>query len=95
MIKQNTKTELLNRLNNDTQTFNEDEVWVSVAHRMKADPEDIEQEFEVTYGAVIESDWWERVQEEKRRQQWLDKQIYETDKREFELEKSRLVSRYG
>ncbi len=58
------------------------------------DTEDLYQTFKADYDAVIESDWWEKVQREQRMNEFLEEHD-RTDEREFNLEKSRMVRKYG
>ncbi len=77
------------------QNTDEHDVYVSICEdREWEDTEDLYQTFKADYNTVIESDWWEKVQREQRMNEYLEEHD-RTDEREFNLEKSRMVRKYG
>lgn len=91
MIKDLIKQRFLN------DTTDEHDCYVSIceANEWNPDSEDLYQTFKADYDAVIESDWWGRVQREQRMNEWVGQQVRDTED-EIDLEiRNQTVNKYG
>lgn len=88
MLRQLIKSEILKGNEHDQAYENicEDQGWEC--------SEDLNQLFLAEWDAVIESDWWERLQEERLAEDFYEEQIRQTDRADDRRERQQFINKY-